>query len=147
MTAEDILTRTFADHEGDAPDPETVLDRVHARLARRRAIPVLAAAATVAVIALGASVLVGQQRPAPNRAAAVPSPTGMIALDAGWLPAGTARTVLVQHFYDQQIRVYSVTGPDGDLIRVELRLSLIQSDAADEEDSVDLGGRRIIKKK
>ncbi len=26
-------------------------------------------------------------------------------------------------------------------------LSLIQSDAADEEDSVDLGGRRIIKKK
>ncbi len=28
-----------------------------------------------------------------------------------------------------------------------LELSLIHTDAADEEDSVDLGGRRIIKKK
>ncbi len=35
----------------------------------------------------------------------------------------------------------------GRYLRGASRLSLIQSDAADEEDSVDLGGRRIIKKK
>ncbi len=35
---------------------------------------------------------------------------------------------------------------EGDLYEL-LNLSLIHTDAADEEDSVDLGGRRIIKKK
>jgi hypothetical protein len=74
MNAEEILARTFADHQDEAPDPETVLADVHARLARRRrAIPILAAAATVAAIVIGASVVVGVQRRSPTPAA-TPTP-------------------------------------------------------------------------
>lgn len=81
MNADEILTRTFADHQGEAPDPDTVLAEVHARVARRRrTLPVVAAAATVAVIAIGASVLVDQRGPDPSPPAstltASPTPTG-----------------------------------------------------------------------
>jgi hypothetical protein len=74
MTTDEILARTFADHEADAPDPEAVLADVHTRLTRRRrTAPVLAAAATVAAIAIGASVLVGVQRRSPAPAS-TPTP-------------------------------------------------------------------------
>jgi hypothetical protein len=74
MNAEEILARTFAHHEGEAPDPEAVLADVHARLSRRRrTVPVLAAAATVAAIAIGASVLVGVQQQSPSPAS-TPTP-------------------------------------------------------------------------
>ncbi len=79
MNIEEILVRTFAEHEGQAPDPESVLADVHARLARRRrTVPVLAAAvaaAAVVAIAVGASVLVGRPDAAPAPAATDPTPS------------------------------------------------------------------------
>ena len=42
-----------------------------------------------------------------------------------------------------RVRVYTGTGK----VTINDRCLLYTSDAADEEDSVDLGGRRIIKKK
>jgi hypothetical protein len=74
MNADELLARTFADHEGDAPDAGAVLADVHARLTRRRrTVPVLAAAATVAAIAIGASVVVGVERRSPSPAS-TPTP-------------------------------------------------------------------------
>lgn len=150
MNAEEILTRTFADHQDEAPDPEAVLADVHARLARRRRIiPVLAAAATVAAIAIGAIVLAGQRpAPAPPSGPAVPTVTGpsstprpdptprdplsavplaeaarsTVAVETTWLPPGSARTTALMLSYGRQLRTYDVTGPDQETVRVDLEV-------------------------
>jgi hypothetical protein len=153
MNAEEILARTFAEHEEQAPDPEAVLADVHARLARRRrTVPVLAAAATVAAIAIGASVLVGQQRPAPGPPASTPSPTATgsnwtpppnpsptppdplatgsladaarstVAVDTTWLPPGTVKDFALGLFYGRQTRTYEVTGSDGSSTHIDLEV-------------------------
>lgn len=76
MNTDEILSRTFAEHEGASPEPEAVLAAVHARLSRRRrATPLVAAAAMVVAIAVGASVLVGQRGPANEPPATDPTPT------------------------------------------------------------------------
>jgi hypothetical protein len=122
MNAEEVLARTFAEHEGQAPDPETVLAAVHARVTRRRrTIPVVAAAAAVAAIAVGASVLVDQQAPRPPAATPDPIPTE-ISVDTTWLPAGTARTISMSRSYGRQARVYSVTSSDGVVTTVEVQV-------------------------
>ncbi|HEV7657735.1 MAG TPA: hypothetical protein VGP36_23795 [Mycobacteriales bacterium] len=128
MNADEILARTFADHEGDAPDPDAVLADVHARLARRRrTAPVLAAAATVAAIAIGASVLVDQHRPDPAPPASTPSPSAtpsatQIALGTTWLPPGTVRTTLLQRSYGTETRLYTVSVPHQPQISVQLQV-------------------------
>lgn len=148
MTTDEILARTFADHEGDAPDPAAVLAGVHTRLTRRRrTVPVLAAAATVAAIAIGASVLVGQ-RPHPGPPASSPGPTSTyrpqnpsqptptpvdplstqtpdaaaratVGIDAGWLPPGQAKQTGLYYSYGRQQRDYEI---DGLSTHVELKL-------------------------
>lgn len=151
MNADEILVRTFAEHEGETPDPEVVLADVHARLARRRrTVPILAAAATVAAIAIGASVVAGQRStPAPPASTPTPTPTGAnrtpsqpgptpvdplsalpaaaaaqatVGVDTTWLPPGTVKRTELAVFYGRQTRVYEITGPAGAPTYVELRL-------------------------
>jgi hypothetical protein len=152
MNAEEILARAFADHEADAPDADTVLAEVRTRLhRRRRTVPAVAAAATVAAIAIGASVLVGEQRQTPPPAAPAtpsstylpprvpsqPTPTPVdplstrppaaaaqatVDIGTSWLPTGTATPTGLYYFYGRQEREYVVTDPGRPQLNIELRL-------------------------
>eukprot|EP00658_Telonema_sp_P-2_P046155 TRINITY_DN3426_c0_g3_i3.p1 TRINITY_DN3426_c0_g3~~TRINITY_DN3426_c0_g3_i3.p1 ORF type:complete len:233 (-),score=31.59 TRINITY_DN3426_c0_g3_i3:96-794(-) len=65
-------------------------------------------------------------------------------------PPARPRVVEVRHIHDLAVRVEADTRPVQVRPRVLAHVPpclLYTSDAADEEDSVDLGGRRIIKKK
>jgi hypothetical protein len=122
MRNDDILSRTFAEHEHLAPDADAVLAGLRDR--PRRVLPVAATVTTVAAVAIGASILLdrspapttptGAPRPAASSAAArvVPVPA-TIALAAGRLPAGTATPSLTASSYGEQLRGYDVVGPDG----------------------------------
>jgi hypothetical protein len=151
MKADEVLTRTFAEHDHPTPDPEAVLAAVHAGLARRRrTMPLVAAAATAAAVAIGASVLVGVQRQSgpPPAAPSTPTPTAVIqspgqpaptpvdplsrlplpvaanatvGIDTRWLPPGTAKQTDLSVFYGRQTREYEVDG-GGSTTDVELRL-------------------------
>jgi hypothetical protein len=171
MNADEILARTFADHEGEAPDADAVLADVHARLTRRRrAVPILAAAATVAAIAIGASVLVGQERPAPRPATgATPTPTGSnhttppdptaepdplvrvplarlalsaVTLDAGWLPPGVAENTELGLFYGRQTRAYNVTDSAGRTTRINFEVR--SGSTLTPDDTIDRGPGRDL---
>lgn len=129
MNAEEILARTFADHESLAPDVEATLAGIHDRLPhRRRSITVLAAAAVVVLIVASFSVLAGWQRPDPGPPAspatltAAPEAEEMVSLDTTWLPSGTARSTRVQRYYGTQEHTYIVTGADRVPITVDLVL-------------------------
>lgn len=140
MIAEEILTRTFAEHEHLAPDAEAVLAGIHDRLPRRRRLLIVAgAAAMVAAVSVGASVLVGtMRRPAPPPAAATPTPApaagrpDTIALTPGWLPPGVQHDVIVAKKLGSESRTLVVTASDGTRTGIELRTTAGTSLASQE---------------
>lgn len=131
MNADQILARTFADHEHLAPDPDAVLAGLQHR-SRPGLLPVAAAAGTVAAVVIGATVLL-QPDPAPLPAAgrppvsAAPAPRLLvvpttISIAAGGLPAGTVTPSIMSNSYGQQARAYDITGADGTRTNVLLNV-------------------------
>src|SRR5665648_74471 len=68
-------------------------------------------------------------------------------LDDFGLPASIKKNAFELYFSDFIRYTGRLRGPQWRLVNLLYRCLLYTSDAADEEDSVDLGGRRIIKKK
>lgn len=126
MNADQILSRTFAEHEHLTPDPEAVLAGVHDR--RRRVLPVAVAAVTVAAVAVGASLLVGRGPAAPAPAVSRPPATtapavpDTLSVAPGWLPAGKVYPVTQANSYGQQSRTYDIVTPDGAGMNVTIGL-------------------------
>lgn len=128
MSADDILTATFAEHEGLAPDAELTLEgihrRAHGRRTATRSLTVAGTVATVAAVVLGASLVGthGQPRPGPtSRGPAAGgqsgSPTGpppvaaapdAVTIAAGWLPPGRIQQVGMSNGFGHQLRSYAL---------------------------------------
>lgn len=67
-------------------------------------------------------------------------------METTWLPPGTAKVIELARFYGRQIRVYEVTGPTGEVTRIELQVrsgpDLTPDDGVDTDPrDITLGGR------
>lgn len=126
MNADRILSRTFAEHEHLAPDPQAVLHALqadHATGRRRSAVAVAGTAATVAALAIGTAVLFDDRAPDPVTASSRPVATtpaappdrsaGHLTLAAGWLPAGRVEQVFASTGFGREYRGYQVTPATG----------------------------------
>lgn len=123
MTADRILTETFAEHEHLAPDVEITLAGIARRLEDRRPaggrLAVAGAAATVVAVAVGASLLLGDRPADPSRSPAAsptltaPLPVDTLKVAPGWLPPGEVTPESVSTGYGVQTRLYQIARPSG----------------------------------
>jgi antitoxin (DNA-binding transcriptional repressor) of toxin-antitoxin stability system len=137
MTPDDILTRTYAEHEALAPDAETTLAGILDRRPHRAGpVALLAAGVAVAAVVAGSTALLDRD-PSP---VAGPSPTGSdttapaypaelvkvplpvdgIALDPTWLPPGSRSDRQLGNAFGVQTYRLAVTAADGSSTGVSL---------------------------
>lgn len=131
MTADRILTDTFAAHEHLAPDAEATLAEITRRLddphpARGR-LAVVGAAAAVAAVAAGATLLVGDEPvsrdaiPAVSPTLTAPYPVDTLTVAPGWLPPGEVAPEHVSTGYGDQTRTYQITRRPGSVLHLAVR--------------------------